>query len=91
MAKEEPTNLAGDTIIHRGISPEDFSIINSLDTATAKLVYLHLTIVEEATPYELKHDLGIDLLTLYPILEQLRAMEIFEQDGAYYRCTSAIN
>lgn len=87
MASGQFESLEGETVIHRGVPPEIFDVLDKCRTPTSKLVCLHLAVIGEATPSELKRSLGINLLTLYPILNQLDQMELFERDGPVYRCT----
>lgn len=53
----------------------------SVETAEPKLVYLYLSVVEEATIEDLSETLGMKLLTLYPLLSTLTEDDLVERRG----------
>lgn len=61
-----------------------------LDSAQAKLVYLYLSQVPEAEVSEVKAALGLDLLSLYPVLDTLVREGLVERDGAVHRIQSPV-
>ena len=70
-----------------GAAPTGVEALPSrLDTAQQKLVYLYLATVPGATTRELKRALGLNLLTVYPVLEALCDRGLVEADGSTYRC-----
>ncbi|MDL5363177.1 helix-turn-helix domain-containing protein [Halalkalicoccus sp. NIPERK01] len=57
-----------------------------LDSSTSKLVYLYLWTSESATIDELHAVLGLEKLTLYPVLNTLIAADLVTQSEDSYRC-----
>lgn len=67
-------------------SEQLISIPDECTSPTAKLVYLALLRVEEATVGELQRQLGLSKLTLLPILESLRRKDLIRRtEGGYAR------
>ncbi|MFC6907243.1 TrmB family transcriptional regulator [Halalkalicoccus tibetensis] len=52
-----------------------------LDSGNSKLVYLYLSIVEEATVDDLQAALDIQQLTLFPTLRTLEGEDLIERTG----------
>lgn len=62
--------------------PEDLS------SAESKLVYLYLTVAEEATVDDLNDDLGLQKLALFPVLDTLDDHGLIDRVGERYRVSS---
>lgn len=61
-----------------GVVPDE------LETTREKLVYLYLTNVEESWPEEMKRELNVTSLNLYPVLNSLVSKGLVERDGKRY-------
>lgn len=64
----------------------DIEIPDMLETSGTKLIYLYLSIKDEATIDELHTELGIKKITLYPLLQQLTTINLVDQLGSTYVC-----
>lgn len=64
----------------------DRPLPETLTTADAKLVYLYLSIEEDATIDELHAALGMKKITLYPLLRTLTAAGHVDCTGSRYVC-----
>lgn len=65
-----------------------FALPDALTSAETKLVYLYLSVTDEATADELNDDLGIGKLSLFPVLDTLDSQGLVTRDGARYRIAS---
>lgn len=66
------------------LNDRQLTIPDTLTSAQAKLVYLSLNVVDEATATELQQSLGLSKLTLFAILESLREMDLIQRtEGGY--------
>ena len=64
----------------------DAEVYHRLESGTAKLVCLYLDVVQSASVEECHRALGIDRLTLYPVLQSLVDLGVVERrNGAYAR------
>ncbi|MFB6080000.1 MAG: TrmB family transcriptional regulator [Haloferacaceae archaeon] len=61
------------------------ALLESLESPDGKLVCLYLALVEEARPSEIKETLGLNLLTIYPLLDGLIERGLVVRDGRRYR------
>ncbi|MFC6905851.1 TrmB family transcriptional regulator [Halalkalicoccus tibetensis] len=57
------------------------SLLAELDSSNAKLVYLYLATVEEASIDDLQTALEIQQLTLFPTLRTLEDEDLIERNG----------
>lgn len=64
----------------------DLKLPDTVDTAGSKLLYLYLSIENEATIDELQAALGMKKITLYSLLQTLRNADLVERVGANYVC-----
>lgn len=64
----------------------DIDIPDTLETPGTKLVYLYLSVKDEATIDELHAELGIKKITLYPLLQTLTTISLVDQMGSTYVC-----
>ncbi|MFB6305272.1 MAG: TrmB family transcriptional regulator [Haloferacaceae archaeon] len=61
---------------------------NDLSSAESKLVYLYLSVTDEATVDDLNDDLGLQKLALFPVLDTLSENGLVDRDGERYRVSS---
>ena len=64
----------------------DFELPDTVDTAGSKLLYLYLSVENEATIDELQAALGMKKITLYSLLRTLRSANLVERVEANYVC-----
>ena len=64
----------------------DLELPDTVDTAGSKLLYLYLSIENEATIDELQAALGMKKITLYSLLRTLRSADLVERVEANYVC-----
>ena len=64
----------------------DLELPDTVDTAGSKLLYLYLSIENEATIDELQAALEMKKITLYSFLQTLRSADLVERVGAKYVC-----
>lgn len=62
-------------------------IPDALESPRTKLVYLHLATGGERTVEEVRDDLGIGLISLYPVLDTLTSKGLVRKDGSRYVCS----
>ena len=67
-------------------STELQSVPAELESPRAKLVYLYLSIVGEATVTELQRTLGLSKLTLFSVLDALAAEDLIRETDSGYTC-----
>ena len=60
-------------------------LLDSLESTDGKLVCLHLALVGEARPDDIKETLGMNLLTVYPLLDGLVERGLVVREGRRYR------
>jgi len=58
----------------------------SLDSPQSKLVYLYLATAGPGTIEELRDALGIEFISLYPVIDTLREKNLVRKDGPRYVC-----
>ena len=63
-------------------------IPSTLDSPQSKLVYLYLATVEAETVEEVRDALGINLISLYPVLNTLTSKGLVQKDGSRYVCSN---
>ena len=61
----------------------------ALDSSQTKLVYLYLATVESGTVEDVRDALGIELISLYPVLSTLTDKGLVRKDGSRYVCSDA--
>jgi predicted transcriptional regulator len=61
-------------------------IPDALDSPRTKLVYLHLATGGGGTVEEVRNALGIELISLYPVLNTLTSEGLVRKDGSRYAC-----
>jgi DNA-binding IclR family transcriptional regulator len=66
------------------IQQYEHQLPDTIDTSGSKLVYLYLKIENEATINELHAALGMKKITLYSLLQTLKATDLVDQEGAIY-------
>ena len=71
-------------MVNQQIQQYEYQLPETLDTAGSKLVYLYLKVEEEATINELHAALGMKKITLYSLLQTLKATDLVDQEGAIY-------
>jgi predicted transcriptional regulator len=64
------------------------SLPEDLSSAETKLVYLYLSVRDEASIDDLNDDLGINKLSLFPALENLDSRGLVDREGERYRIAS---
>lgn len=64
--------------------PEPGSVPEELSSSTAKLVYLYIATTEVATADQLRSALGIEKLTLLPVLRRLENAGLVEATDEGY-------
>lgn len=55
-----------------------------LDSPRAKLVYLYLSVDDDASVADLQESLGLKKITLFSILETLQRRDLIEREGDSY-------
>lgn len=63
----------------------------TVDSSGAKLVYLYLSIQNDATIDELQAALDMKKLSLYSLLETLTAADLVDRAGEQYVCQQAVH
>lgn len=63
-------------------------IPDALDSPRTKLVYLYLATGGGGTVEEVRDDLGIELISLYPVLNTLTSAGLVRKDGRRYACAT---
>jgi predicted transcriptional regulator len=64
------------------------SVPDGLSSAETKLVYLYLSVADEATIDDLNDDLGVTKLSLFPALDNLDSRGLVTREGERYRIAS---
>lgn len=72
------------SMANQQIPQYEYQLPDALETSGSKLVYLYLKVEEEATINELHTALGMKKITLYSLLQTLKATDLVDQDGAIY-------
>ncbi|SER18650.1 helix-turn-helix domain-containing protein [Natrinema salaciae] len=68
-------------------SKQRLAVPDELDSPQAKLVYLTLSVGDEATAADLQRALGLSKLTLLAVLESLATADLVERTEGGYACT----
>ncbi len=71
-------------MVNQQMQQYEYQLPDTLDTSGSKLVYLYLKVEEEATINELHTALGMKKITLYSLLQTLKATDLVDQEGAIY-------
>lgn len=61
--------------------PPALAAMTALDAPHAKLLALYLSVVGEAPPTDLGAELGVSLLTVYPVVDRLAARGYVDRRG----------
>ena len=82
------SNSSNDSNSPTGSLPVN-SLPTALDSPRTKLVYLYLSTAEAGTVEEVRDALGMELISLYPVLSTLTSEGLVRKDGSHYVCSDA--